>query len=200
MNGITVFMALVDYLPVIFFFLAALLLQNDLYSKLSKTKYTLLAAGSLMVLIGGTLKATWKILYALSICDFQALDVSFFPFQGIGFLLVFLSLTGICTKKFNTKALSIVPLYLSNMPFIILQVIGCAGAQFMLIAKSLQMKKKSATALYVIAFIFMLGMGYLGAKFDDSSNMHWLAQCTNIISQLSFLAGTWILHKSGLAH
>jgi len=69
----------------------------------------------------------------------------------------------------------------------------------MLITKSLQMKKKSAAALYVIAFIFMLGMGYLGAKFDDSSNMHWLAQCTNIISQLSFLAGTWILHKSGLA-
>lgn len=200
MNGITVFMALVDFIPVVFFFLAAMILQSDLYSKLSKTKYTLLAAGSLMVLIGGALKALWKILYALSICDFKALDISFFPFQGIGFLLVFFSLTGICSKKFYTKALSVVPVYLSNMPFIIIQVIGCAGTQFMLIAKSLQMKKKSAAVLYLIAFIFMLGMGYLGAKFDDSSSMHWLAQCTNIISQLSFLAGTWLLHKAGLAN
>lgn len=200
MNGITVFMALVDFIPVVFFFLAAMILQSDLYSKLSKTKYTLLAAGSLMVLIGGALKALWKILYALSICDFKALDISFFPFQGIGFLLVFFSLTGICSKKSYTKALSVVPVYLSNMPFIIIQVIGCAGTQFMLIAKSLQMKKKSAAVLYLIAFIFMLGMGYLGAKFDDSSSMHWLAQCTNIISQLSFLAGTWLLHKAGLAN
>ena len=68
----------------------------------------------------------------------------------------------------------------------------------MLFQKSLQMKQKSAASLYVIAFLFMLGMGYLGAKFDDSSSMHWLAQCTNIISQLSFLSGTYILHKAGL--
>ena len=198
MNGITVSMALVDYIPVVLFFIAALLLQNDLYSKLSKIKYTLLASGSMMVLVGGTLKATWKILYALNICDFQALDISFFPFQGIGFLLVFFSLTGICSKKFGTKLYAAVPVFASNMPFIIIQIIGCAGTQFMLFQKSLQMKQKSAASLYVIAFLFMLGMGYLGAKFDDSSSMHWLAQCTNIISQLSFLSGTYILHKAGL--
>ena len=197
MNGITVTMAIVDFIPVVLFFIAAVVLQNDLYVKLSKTKYTLLSAGSLMVFIGGTLKATWKILYALNICDYQALDISFFPFQGIGFLLVFLSLTGICSKKFN-KLYSVVPVFTSNMPFVILQVIGCAGTQFMLMGKSLQMKKKSAFAMYIIAFIFMLGMGYLSAKFDDSSSMHWLAQCTNIISQGAFLAGTSILHKAGL--
>ena len=197
MNGITVTMAIVDFIPVVLFFIAAVVLQNDLYVKLSKTKYTLLSAGSLMVFIGGTLKATWKILYALNICDYQALDISFFPFQGIGFLLVFLSLTGICSKKFN-KLYSVVPVFTSNMPFVILQVIGCAGTQFMLMGKSLQMKKKSAFVMYIIAFIFMLGMGYLSAKFDDSSSMHWLAQCTNIISQGAFLAGTSILHKAGL--
>ena len=197
MNGITVTMAIVDFIPVVLFFIAAVILQNDLYTKLSKTKYTLLSAGSLMIFVGGTLKATWKILYALNICDYQALDISFFPFQGIGFLLVFLSLTGICSKKFN-KLYSVVPVFTSNMPFVILQVIGCAGTQFMLMGKSLQMKKKSAFVMYIIAFIFMLGMGYLSAKFDDSSSMHWLAQCTNIISQGAFLAGTSILHKAGL--
>ena len=197
MNGITVTMAIVDFIPVVLFFIAAVILQNDLYTKLSKTKYTLLSAGSLMIFVGGTLKATWKILYALNICDYQALDISFFPFQGIGFLLVFLSLTGICSKKFN-KLYSVVPVFTSNMPFVILQVIGCAGTQFMLMGKSLQMKKNSAFVMYIIAFIFMLGMGYLSAKFDDSSSMHWLAQCTNIISQGAFLAGTSILHKAGL--
>ena len=66
-------------------------------------------------------------------------------------------------------------------------------------AKHDKMKKKSGAVCFLLAFIFMLGMGYLGAKFDDSSNMHWVAQCTNILSQGSFLLGTWILHKNGLA-
>ncbi|MBQ7888371.1 MAG: hypothetical protein IJ356_01280 [Erysipelotrichaceae bacterium] len=198
MNEITVTMAIVDFIPVVLFFIAAILLQNDFYNKLSKTKYTLLASGSMMVFVGGLLKATWKILYALNICDYPALDFSFFPLSGIGFLLVFLSLTGICSKSFNNKLLTVVPVFTSNMPFVILQIIGCAGTQGMLFVKSLQMKKKSAAVMFVVAFIFMLGMGYLSAKFDDSSSMHWLAQCTNIVSQGAFLAGTWILHKAKL--
>ena len=198
MNGITITMAIVDYIPVILFFISAILLLGDLYSKLSKGYYTLLASGSLMVFTAGTLKATWKILYALQICDYQALDISFFPMQGIGFLLFFLGLLGMFVNKKNNKVLSVVPVFVSNMPFIILQIIGCTGAQFTLVAKSLQMKKKNAAVLFIVSFIFMLGMGYLSAKFDDSSTMHWIAQCTNIISQSSLLAGTWILHKNGL--
>ena len=197
MNGITVTMAIVDYIPVILFFIAAILLLSDLYSKLSKGYYTLLASGSIMVFIAGTLKATWKILYALQICDYQALDICFFPMQGIGFVLFFIGLLGMFSKKKDIKAMSVVPVFVSNMPFIILQIIGCAGAQFTLVAKSLQMKKKNAAIMFVISFIFMLAMGYLSAKFDDSSTMHWIAQCTNIVSQGALLSGTLILHKQG---
>lgn len=199
MNGITVTMAIVDFIPVVLFFIATILLQRDLYSKMTKGCYALLASGSYMVLISGIYKATWKILYALNICDFVALDTSMFPMQAPGFILVFLSLVGMNTQlnKNSLKSVVVVP-FTSNLPFIIGQVVGCAGTQFCLMMKSLQMKKKSAAICYVLAFIFMLGMGYLGAKFDDTSNMHWIAQVTNIISQGSFLLGTWILHKNGL--
>ena len=199
MNGITVTMAIVDFIPVVLFFIAAVLLQRDLYNKMTKGCYALLASGSYMVLISGIYKATWKILYALNICDFVALDTSMFPMQAPGFILVFLSLVGMNTQlnKNSLKSVVVVP-FTSNLPFIIGQVVGCAGTQFCLMMKSLQMKKKSAAICYVLAFIFMLGMGYLGAKFDDTSNMHWIAQVTNIISQGSFLLGTWILHKNGL--
>ena len=199
MNGITVTMAIVDFIPVVLFFIATILLQRDLYSKMTKGCYALLASGSYMVLISGIYKATWKILYALNICDFVALDTSMFPMQAPGFILVFFSLVGMNTQlnKNSLKSVVVVP-FTSNLPFIIGQVVGCAGTQFCLMMKSLQMKKKSAAICYVLAFIFMLGMGYLGAKFDDTSNMHWIAQVTNIISQGSFLLGTWILHKNGL--
>ena len=202
MDGISVFMALVDFIPVLLFFAAAVLLLKDLYNKMVKGAYALLAAGSIMVLIGGIYKALWKILYALAICDYPALDTSLFTFQGPGFLLVFVALLGMFTKK-NKKHVTLhsaaVPVIVSNMPFIILQIIGCTGVQGCLIAVSVKMKKKLPVLCFILAFIFMMGMGYLGAKFDDSSSMHWLAQCTNIISQGSLFVGVWLLHKAGLS-
>ena len=82
MNGITVPMAIVDFIPVLMFFFAACLLLKDLYNKMTKGAYALLATGSIMVLICGFYKALWKILYALCICDYPLLSESFFPIQG----------------------------------------------------------------------------------------------------------------------
>lgn len=201
MEGITVFMALVDFIPVLFFFAAAVLLLKDLYNKMVKGAYALLAAGSIMVLIGGIYKVLWKTLVALAVCDYPMLDTSMFALQGPGFLLVFAALAGMFTK-YNKNHVTLrsaaLPVIVSNMPFIILQIIGCTGVQGSLIAVSVKMKKKLPIVCFILAFIFMMGMGYLGAKFDDSSSMHWVAQCTNIISQGSLFAGVYLLHKAGL--
>ena len=200
MNGITVPMAIVDFIPVVLFFLAAVILERDLYGKMVKGAYALLAAGSIMVFIGGLYKATWKILYALNICNFEALDVAFFPVQAPGFFLVFLALASLSKKDFGSPtALAVAPvLYKSNIIFIAMQVIGFGGIQVCMCRLSLFLKKKLPVVLFILSFLFSLGMGYLGAKFDDSSNMHWLAQLTNICSQGCFFLGVRILHRAGL--
>ena len=192
MNSISVPMAIIDFIPVLLFFITAVILQRDLYYKMSKGAFALLAAGSIMVLIGGIYKAGWKILYALEICDYQAINTAFFPMQGPGFLLLFSG-----NKRKDTAAVAVVP-YTSNLPFIIMQVIGLGGAQMILMVKALKLKKKNAAILFIVSFIFMLGMGYLGSKFDSSSKMNWIAQVTNIISEAALLAGVVILHKAGL--
>jgi len=200
MNGITVPMAIMDFIPVVMFFVAAVILQRDLYNKLVKGAFALLAAGSIMVFLGGFYKASWKVLYALNICNFEALDIAMFPLQAPGFLLVFLGLTALKKKDFGSPtALAVAPvLYKSNLIFIIMQVISFGGIQYCMARIALFMKKRFAAVLFVLSFIFILGMGYLGAKFDDSSSMHWLAQGTNILSQGCFMWGTLILHKAGL--
>lgn len=53
MNGITIPMAIMDFIPVCLFFAAALILQRDLYNKMVKGAFALLAAGSIMVLLSG---------------------------------------------------------------------------------------------------------------------------------------------------
>ncbi len=202
MDGINVIMALVDFIPVLFFSIAAVILARDLYNKMVKGAFALLAAGTVMVLISGLYKAAWKILYALNICDFVALDVAFFPTQAPGFLLVFISLIAMLTRKSQSTTplcgAGLVPIYDSNLIFIMGQTIGCAGTQWLLFFIAKRMKRAWAMVLFVLSFIAMLGMGYLSAKFDDSSTMHWIAQCTNIVSQGALLGGVMVLHKAGL--
>ena len=201
MNGITVGMAIVDFIPVVLFFIAAVVLQRDLYNKMVKGAFALLAAGSILVLIGGAYKALWKILYAVGVCDYAALDTAFFPMQAPGFLLVFASLFAMLTRKGKGAAplLAAVPVYESNLPFIAGQTLGCAGMQACLFLLARRMKKPLACVLFVVAFVCMMAMGYLGAKFDDTSDMHWLAQVTNVVSQSALLLGVITLHRAGLA-
>lgn len=202
MNGITIPMAIVDFLPVALFFAAAILLQRDLYNKMVKGAFALLATGSILVLLAGIYKALWKILYAAGICDFQLLDKLLFPLQAPGFLLAFLSLVAMLTRRkkdaLPLAAVAAPPLYESTMLFVVLQVVGCSGFQWCLFAIARKMKKGLAAALFVLAFICMLGMGYLSAKFDDSSGMNWLAQGVNILGNGALFAGVAILHKAGL--
>ena len=65
MYEFTVPMALVDYIPVLLFGAAAVLLQRDLYNKMPKYAFACFAAGMINIFIAGFLKATWKLLYAL---------------------------------------------------------------------------------------------------------------------------------------
>lgn len=202
MNDITVAMAIVYFIPVALFFAAALILQRDLYNKMVKGAFALLATGSIMVLVGGIYKALWKILFALKIADVPALSGAFFPLQGPGFLLVFFAFIGMFSK-YNKKTatlngVAIVPVFSSNLPFVGLQTLGCAGMQWCLFVIAKKMKKPLAMAMFVIAFVTMLGMGYLSAKFDDSSSMHWMAQTVNIVSTGALLCGVLIIHSAGL--
>lgn len=198
---ITFAMAFVDCIPVALFLIAAIILQRDLYHVLTKGAYSLVAAGSIMAFTGGAFKAAWKMLYALGVCDYVLLDHSLFTLQGPGFLLFFLGLLGLYLKGGRKEGVtlgSVSPAVVtSSLPFIVLQVIGLGGAQLALGIFGWKKGNKGALALYLTAFVFMLGMGYLGAKFDDSSGMHWIAQLTNVISMSTFLLGTLRMRKTG---
>ena len=52
-----------------------------------KDAYALLRMGAVLVATAGTLKATWKLLYAANVCNLVMFDELFFPLQSIGFLL-----------------------------------------------------------------------------------------------------------------
>ena len=201
MNDFSVTMALVDYIPVLLFAAAAVVLQRDLYNKMSKGAFALFAAGTINIFCAGFLKATWKLLYAAGVCDFAALDAMFFPVQSIGFLLAgFGMIAMFFFKQKKTAALAVAPVvYKGTFLFVGLMVAGLGCMSVGLCILAAKMKKKSVIALFVLAFVCSLCMGYLSSQDFAQASMNWIAEGVNVVGQGSLLAGVWMLHKAGLA-
>lgn len=202
MKDFSISMALVDYIPVIFFAVGAVILQRDLYNKMVKGAYSLFAAGTINVFCAGALKATYKLLYAAGICDFEPLNAMFFPVQSIGFLLAGAGILGmLCFKpKKGTALISAAPVVWSGtFLFVGLMVagLGCMNAGLCVLAKRL--KKPAAIVLFVLAFICSLCMGYLSSRDFAQASMNWIAEGVNVVGQGCFMAGVIMLHKAGLA-
>ena len=198
----TVSMALVDYIPVLFFALAAIILLRDLYSKMSKTAFAIFAAGVANVAIAGALKATWKLLYAAGVCDFQALNAMFFPTQSIGFMLAGVGiLLMICKKKNsgNIAAAVVPPVFSGTFVFVGLMVAGLGMMDAVLCILAAKLKKPWLIAIFVFSFVCSLCMGYLSSKDFAQASMNWIAEGVNVVGQGTLLVGAYLLHKNGLA-
>ena len=195
-------MALVDYIPVALFALAALILLRDLYNKMSKAAYALFAAGVIDIACAGALKATWKLLYASGVCNFEALNAMFFPVQSIGFLLAGTGiLLMICNKRGEgTAALAVAPpVFKGTFVFVGLMVAGLGLMDAVLCIIAVKMKKPWLIAVFVLSFVCSLGMGYLSSKDFAEASMNWIAEIVNVIGQGALLGGVYMLHKNGLA-
>lgn len=201
MNDFSVAMALVDYIPVILFAAAAVVLLRDLYNKMSKGAFALFSAGVIDVTLAGALKATWKLLYAVGACDFSALDAMFFPVQSIGFLLAGIGVLAMLVHKQSGASLMAVapPVFTGTFLFVGLMVAGLGILDVVLCILSVKLKKPALIAIFALSFVCSLCMGYLSSQDFARASMNWIAEGVNVVGQGSLLAGAVLLHKSGLA-
>jgi hypothetical protein len=199
MYQFTIPMALMDFVPVAFFGVSAVLLLQDLYHKLGKGGYALLAAGSVNVFMAGFLKALWKLLYAANVCDFVVFEQMFLPVNSIGLLLVGLSLMSIPVKIKKGALLSAAPVpFASSMPFIMMMVVGLGGMCAGLSVLAAKMKKAPVIALFVASFVCAMGMGFMSSQDTTLAWVNWAEQGINCVSQGCLMAGVILLHKAGL--
>lgn len=199
MYNFTIPMALMDFVPVIFFGVTAVLLLRDLYNKMFQGAYALLAAGCVNVFVAGFCKALWKLLYAANICDFVALEKMFMPVNSLGLLFVGLSLIGMICWKRKSGMLSVAPpVFASSLPFIMMMVLGLGGLCAGLSVVAAKMKKGAVMTLFILSFVCAMGMGYLSSQDSTQSWVNWAEQSINCVSQGCLMAGVIILHKAGL--
>ena len=199
MYNFTVPMALMDFVPVVFFGVSAVLLLRDLYDKMFKGAYALLAAGSVNVFIAGFCKALWKLLYAANICDFVVLEQMFMPVNSLGLLFVGLSVVGMLIWKRKGVMLSVAPVaFKSSMPVIMMMVVGlgglCAGRSVV----AAKMKKGKVMILFILSFVCSMAMGYMSSQDSSLAWVNWVEQSINSVSQLCLMLGVILLHRNGL--
>ena len=192
-------MALMDFVPVVFFGSTAALLLRDLYNKMFKGAYALLAAGSVNVFMAGFFKALWKLLYAANICDFVALEEMFMPVNSLGLLFVGISIVGmLCQKKKSVMLSAAPPVIASSIPFIMMMVLGLGGLCAGLSVLSAKMRQGKVKILFILSFVCAMAMGFMSSQDVTLAWVNWAEQSINIISQGCLLAGVIILHKAGL--
>jgi len=195
----TVIMGLVDFIPVILFGFSMVLLLQDLHSRMSKMAFTLFSAGMVNIFIAGFLKALWKTLYAAGICDFHVLNTVFLPLQSLGFLMAGIGLILALSRK-KSAAMAVAPPVVSGtFAFIGMMVAGLGAICACLSVLAVKMKKKGLVAVFALAFVVYMGMGYMSSQDSTSAVVNWIEQGINCAGQIILLAGVYSLHKAGLA-
>ena len=200
MKDYSISMSLVDYLPVLLFTLSSIILQRDLYNKMSKGAFALFAAGTIDVSFAGALKATYKLLYVIGICDFTALSELFFPMQSLGFILAGIGCVAMLCHRQKKPAVFAValPIFKGTFLFVGMMIGGLGMIYAVLCVLSVQLKKSPVILLFALLFVCILGMGYMSAKDFTQAYMNWVAECVNLAGQLALLIATLILHRHGL--
>ena len=188
----TIEMALVDYIPVALFAIAAVILMRDLWNKSSLVNYIIFSLGMSSVAIAGACKATWKLIYAASKIDVSFLNKMFFPTQSVGFLLAGLGILLMLIVKKNRMYGA------GTFVFIGMMVAGLAILDAGLCVVAAKLKKGGLIAIFVISFLCSLCMGYLSSQDFTEAIWNWIAEGINILGQGTLLLGVVLLHKGGL--
>ena len=186
----TVPMALMDFVPVLLFGAAWVILYRDLKNKLNLCSGILLPLGAGLVFLAGFLKATWKMQKALGVPAVELFNKMMFPTQSVGFLLMAVGMLALMYgKRKSARSLTMV--------WVMLTVLGNLGASAGLVWIASKVKK-AAVPLFIVAFVCSMMMGYLSSRDFAQASMHWIAQSVNTLGQGLLLVGALMVHKAGL--
>ena len=187
----TVPMALMDFVPVLLFGAAWVILYRDLKNKLNLCSGILLPLGAGLVFLAGFLKATWKMQKALGVPAVELFNKMMFPTQSVGFLLMAVGMLALMYgQRKSARSLTMV--------WVMLTVLGNLGASAGLVWIASTVKK-AAVPLFIVAFVCSMMMGYLSSRDFAQASMHWIAQSVNTLGQALLLFGALLVHKAGLS-
>jgi hypothetical protein len=186
-------LAILDFLPNIAFLVGAYFLVRIALIVRGVKCSRMVMAGTLLVALGGILKATWKIIYASGGPDIQPMSQAQFALAAPGFLAMLVVAILIARKQTVSKARSLPVIAAWKIPLLFLMTIASLGAYGIMSYISFKRKATWAAVGFIVAFVGVLVMGGL-ASADQSVGLQWIEEAINSIGQMGFAAGAFFLY------
>ena len=98
-------------------------------------------------------------------------------------------------KKQTLAAVGAPAVFSGTMIFVALMVLGCLGYCGGLALFAKRKGRGKAALLFLLAFVFMLGMGYLSSRDFAKASMNWIAEGVNLAGQSVLLWAAVTLFK-----
>ena len=208
----TVPLALFDFFPVIFtaigFYYIVLMVNH-----IDTTQGKAASVGAVLVVIGGFLKATWKLIIASSGTDIRWMDDGMFVWMAPGYTLLAWAIWQAVRSVRGKKALHawVIPtiigvLTLATSYFlatsnpeseawkrVLLSVMVLASilTSILLIAFAFRQKLKLAGVLFVINLIIIFLMNGLARIPEQTITLQWIEESLNTVSWLAFAVAAY---------
>ncbi len=189
----SVSLALFDFVPNLAFLVGAYFLVRLVLLERGRRCSRMAMAGTLLVFLGGFLKATWKLLYATGTADVQLLSQIQFVLLAPGFLamLVAVILVARRGRKLGTPLLAMAPW---KIPLLAIMTISQIGAQGVLAYMAFRRAAWVAAALFCVTILCTFGMAGL-ASGEQTIARQWIEESINAAGQISFAVGSYLLYR-----
>ena len=191
-------LAMYDFVPVAFFQIGAIFLVRTSTRMCGLRCSRLAIVGSLLIFLGGFLKAIWKLLFTIGVGDYQWLSESQFPLVAPGFLVLLIAVIMMARSDREARTINAASILLMatwKIPFLIVMTLTSMGVQGILTYVSFQRKAKLAAAGFIVAFLGLVGMGAM-ASGEQTLARQWIEQSVNSVGQLGFMVGSILLHQN----
>ncbi len=194
----TVPLALLDFLPVIFSFLGALVLAR-LVAREQPRAGRWAYVGAVMIGLGGLCKSTWKLLVAAAEVDITWLDGMLFVLMGPGFLLLAWSVLSVRKGRLAIwwpfallGALAVIGAIAvqSTAPMLGITALGSLAVSFYALLMGWSRRDWLVVALFAFSMLVAVLLVPLGSPSREQTiALQWFEETTNSLGQLAFLLG-----------
>jgi hypothetical protein len=189
-------LSVLDFVPNLAFLIGAFFLVRTVRLARGNRCANMCLTGSLLVFSGGLFKATWKLLFTLSIANITLLSDSQFVLHAPGFLALLVSVILLARASMPKRSPVLLAIAPWKIPFLATMTLCSLGAQGILTYISFQRKARLAAWMFIAAVLCMLGMAGMASGSEQTIANQWTEEFMNTVGQISFAVGCFLLYQN----
>jgi hypothetical protein len=190
----TLSLSLLDFIPNLAFLTGAYYLIKIVQLKNRSFFFYAAIVGSLLVFLGGTLKAIWKLLVTVGVGDFHLLSNAQFPLHAPGFFLLFICMIFLLRQEKKNTQIKLMSIAVWKIPLLAVLTISSLGMNGILAYLSFKRKANFSGILFLFAFLSLFTMAGMAGG-EQGIIKQWIEEIINLMGQTAFAVGSFLLLK-----